>query len=733
MNRGQARTACAGALLAIAVLAGVRLGIPDPWEPPSPAAIRSAHRPSDARLLSRDGALVHQWRIDPHRRVLPWTPLDRISPILIEAVLHSEDRRFFEHPGVDPLALAGALRDRLLGTSRRGASTLSMQLTALIDPSLRPRNRRRTLREKWEQMHAALALEASWSKQEILETYLNLVPFRGEVEGVTAAAGVLLGKEPHGIERAEAALLAALLRGPSAPPEVVLERVRRGGFGRDDREGISRAASRIFATPDRSPPILRDAPHLARRLATESPEKTTLHSTIDGPLQQFAARALAHEIGRSDERNLRDGAAVVLDNATGEVLAYVGSGGARASAPYVDGVRARRQAGSTLKPFLYGLMIDRRLVTAASLLEDSPLEIPLGPSIYRPRNYDQQYRGQVSLRSALAGSLNIPAVRSQKLVGEPAFLDLLLRLGFEGLETGGDHYGPSLILGSAGVSLLELANAYRALARGGVWSPVRWTMGHTDSARDTRVLSTGASFILAQILSDREARSGTFGLESPLSTRFWSAVKTGTSREMRDNWCVGFSADYTVAVWVGNASGEPMHDVSGVTGAAPVWRQVLSYLHRERPGTPPSPPAGVVRASIDLPSEPRRDEWFLVGTEPRSPTIVPARHRPSILSPVDKTILALDPDIPPTRQRLTIVARFADASLSWELDGEMLGSADRPILWEPRTGNHRLRLLGHEGEPVDEVVFEVRSGGQRVPVEGQPTPPRSMPPTAAVW
>lgn len=690
---------------------------PAGWTPPTPEAVRAAHEPSDARLEARDGRLLQEIRLDPYRRRLAWTPLADISPALTASVLHSEDRRFFSHPGVDVTALLAAAWQRITTGTRRGGSTLSMQLVALLDDDLRPRTgRRRSWPEKIHQMRAALSLEQAWSKTEILESYLNLAPFRGEVEGVSAAAGVLLGKSAHGIDAAEAAHLAVLLRAPSAPAHVVRKRARRllTDLGAHvDEARFARAGDRIFAPPNHRGPTTRLAPHLARRLFSDATASRTIRSTIDADVQRVATRALRGEIASIASHNVRDGAVVVLDNESGDVLAYVASSGPLATSRHVDGARARRQAGSTLKPFLYGLALDRRLLTAASLLDDSPLEVPIAGAVYRPRNYDESFRGTVTLRTALASSLNVPAVRTQRLLGEPAFVARLVALGFTGLVTTGDHYGPSLTLGSAEVSLLELANAYRTLARGGAPSPLRFTRGEPPSVPNGRTYSAATSFLLGQILSDREARSATFGLENALATPFWSAVKTGTSKEMRDNWCVGYSEAYTVAVWVGNFSGEPMHEVSGISGAAPTWLRVMSYLHRSRASLPPTAPDGVVRRSVVFPDGNRRAEWFLAGTEPATDAIAHAAAPPQIVSPVEGAILVLDPDIPQDHEKLALVASRTDDALRWRLDGRPLGDAATPVLWRPRAGRHQLRLEDAAGHVLDEVRFFVKNGGTR--------------------
>ena len=254
--------------------------------------------------------------------------------------------------------------------------------------------------------------------------------------------------------------------------------------------------------------------------------------------------------------------------------------------------RSRRTArpGSALKPFLYGLAFDQRLLTPASLLEDAPLEVATPTGLYRPHNYDEQFRGLVSVRTALASSLNVPGRARAGAGGRGADGAAAPAARASAASSRpGDFYGPSLALGSADVSLWEMVGAYRALAVGGVWSPLRMTAGEAPG-ESRRVYSEDAAFLVSSILADRDSRSVTFGLENPLATRFWTAVKTGTSKEMRDNWAVGYSRRYTVGVWVGNVTGEPMKNVSGVTGAAPIWLEVMAWLHETMPSAPPAPP-----------------------------------------------------------------------------------------------------------------------------------------------
>jgi penicillin-binding protein 1C len=638
-------------------------------------------------------------------------PLEDVSPALRAAVISIEDQRFYEHGGVDGRALAGAAWQLLRGEGHRGASTITMQLAGLIEPEdLRARGRR-GLGGKWAQMKAAWRIERTWTKAQILEAYLNRVGTRGELQGIAAASWSIYGKAPSGLTGAESWLLASLIAAPNAEPERAAVRAcalaeRRGAevdcteLAELAREALTRP--RLLPTPSL-------APQLARLLLREPGDRVV--TTLSASIQRRVRDVLARQLGSLDDRNVRDGAALVVDNATGEVLAYVGSAGRQSSASAVDGVRALRQAGSTLKPFLYGLAFERRYLTPASLLEDSPINLETTTGLYIPQNYDRRYLGAVSARTALAGSLNIPSVRTLILVGVQNFRDRLDRLGYDDLNRDGEHYGFSLALGSAEVNLLQQANAYRVLANGGLWTPLTIVPGRARAETSRRVMPEAVAFLVSDVLSDPAARASTFGLASPLGTRGWAAVKTGTSKDMRDNWCIGYSDRYTVAVWVGNFEGDSMLDVSGVTGAAPAWSEIMQWLHEGRPSRPPNPPGGVVAESIEfVPAvEPARRGWFLAGTELTRVEALgrgPATAR--IASPANGTTIALDPDIPLANQLVIVEGRGADASLALYLDGRRLGSAERPRRWRPVPGDHRVELRTADGGVRDSAEFTVR-------------------------
>jgi penicillin-binding protein 1C len=713
MTARKRRIAFAASMTALCLLlaaAGILALRAAPDRPlPSFREVREAHRPSEAILLDRHGEILDELRVDLTRRSLEWTSLANVSPALQKAIIASEDRRFVRHHGVDWASLGHAVCTGIVSTRPRGASTISMQLVSFLDGKLRPKRSSRSLHQKWEQIAAALELEKRWSKGEILEAYLNLVSFRGELQGVSAAARGLFGKEPSGLDESESLLLASLIRAPNAPAGDVVRRaiVLAGPLGwpvsRQDVEVLAGRLSVPYKVRARS----EEAPHVARRLLRNGGEN--VRCTLDARLQRFTTESLSRQLASLRSQNVLDGAVLVVENRTGEILAYVGNAGATASAPFVDGITARRQAGSTLKPFLYGLAIEQRLLTGASLLNDSPLDVPTETGLYTPKNYDREFRGLVSVRTALSSSLNVPAVRTLKLVGADTFVRGLAGFGFEDLREGED-YGFSVALGSADVTLYELVNAYRALANGGKWSELTLQpRGKKPSSK--RSIAKEAAFIVSDILSDRGARAASFGLESPLSTPYWSAVKTGTSKDMRDNWCVGYSKKFTVGVWVGNFSGQPMWNVSGISGAAPVWAEIMDELHRGDLADTSVPPPGVVARRISFPEglEPERTEWFLAGTEP----VLPLQEwavdlSPRIAYPAPGTIVAIDPDIPEGRQALFFEAQPAAVGLSWMLDGEKIGPASVPAPWTPRPGKHALTLIDAKGNPLDTVDFSVR-------------------------
>lgn len=714
-------------LLPISLAASLTLAPP---AVPSSAQVRARYRRSEARLLDRGGELLQELRVDARGRRLDWVPVSEISPALTAAVIAAEDRRYYRHGGVDWASLAKSAWQTARGR-RRGASTITMQLASRLDRTLAPRAQGRSFAQKWRQVRYALALERRWSKGDILEAYLNLGLCRGELQGARALSRGLFGKEPHGLDVPQSLVLAALLRAPGAASRSVARRAAAlaPAMGASPSpEALELAARKALSRAPLIEPEADLAPHAARRLLSgpgpgQGPRALTAVSTLDARLQRYVRLALSSRLSEVAGENVSDAAVLVADNADGAILAYVGNGGASSSARCVDGVTARRQAGSTLKPFLYALAFERRVLTPASMLDDSPFELFVGRGLFRPNNYDNRFRGPVTAREALASSINVPAVRVLGLTGGEAFVRTLSSLGFRELSPA-ETYGPSLALGTADVTLWELVAAYRALAEGGLASPLRLSAAE-PGGRPRRALSPQAAFLAADILSDRQARSGTFGLDGPLATPYWTAVKTGTSKDMRDNWCVGFSARHTVGVWVGNFSGKPMWNVSGVSGAAPLWRDVMDFLHAGLPNRTPAPPGGLSRARISpLPGAPAREEWFIAGTEPSSEGQVLGEPAARILAPVPGAVVAVDPDIPAESQRVLFTAQ-GPSGLRWRLDGLDLGEAAPDSGFRPEPGRHTLDLTDSSGKVVDSSDFEVR--GEDLASADEAAEPEEMP------
>lgn len=362
-----------------------------------------------------------------------------------------------------------------------------------------------------------------------------------------------------------------------------------------------------------------------------------------------------------------------------------------------------------------------------SLLEDSATQILTASGLYIPQNYDRQFKGMVSSRTALGASLNVPAVRTLVMVSPDAFAKHLRSAGLP-LKGSGDFCGFSLALSSPEVSLLNLTNAYRTLANDGRFSEVILTAWATGPKHDLKAaIDPRATFIV----TDPLARARTFGIDSVLATRFWTAVETGTSKDMRDNWAVGYSQRYSVGVWVGNASGAPMWDVSGTSGAAPIWAAVINHLHRTEPSRAPAPSKRLVQSPVAFNTlEAARSEWFMKGTEQAhfaidseaaSAHINWATGRKDIqkstfeadivariIAPSSGTIIALDPDIPPSYQRVNFKAE--GHKLRWLKDGKPFASS-KQAQWLPWPGRHVVQLIDDGGKVIDEIKIEVRGAG----------------------
>jgi penicillin-binding protein 1C len=691
-----------------------------------------------------------------------WVPLERMDPDLPRAFVAVEDKRFFRHHGIDPRALARAAWDNLAaGRVVSGASTVTMQLARLLRPI------GRSLGAKAIQAAWALRLEAHLSKSAILEQYLNRVPLGQGAVGVEAAARLYFGASAERVSLGQAALLAGLARMPSSQnPLVAPARAReRRAVGLAalaaeqyaTADELARAAREPLLGEDRERPFL--APHFTSRILLWAEEDGrrlagVWRTSLDVELQRELEGEVRHTVEQLADRGARHAAAVVLDNRSGEILAWVGSPDFWAdTAGQVDMVVSPRQPGSTLKPFLYALGFDRG-VTAASVLADVPRTWQTAVGPYHPRNYDRRYHGPVRAREALASSYNVPAVELVDRIGYATLLSGLHRAGFASLDRPAEHYGLGLALGNGDVTLLELANGYRALANDGMWTPYRWWAGErsTPAGPGTRVVSERSAALTLDILADADARIPGFGPRTPFDWPFRAAAKTGTSRHFTDNWAVAVTEGFTVAVWAGNFSGRPMEGVSGVSGAGPLLhRAVLASARRYPAGSLTRPPdkglerALVCRVSGMLASGdcPAVAEYFIPGTAPRAScdwhangvTRLPAEYaewaavndgappshppRPpsaarhpravralSISSPQHGDRYRLPPGVDPRYATIALRAVGFDsaAGVRWFVDGVRQRSAR----WVPSPGRHEVRAESGGARAEATILVEDR-------------------------
>jgi len=545
---------------------------------------------------ARDGSVLRAFLASDGMWRLPATAAD-VDPLYLAMLKGWEDRRFDSHPGVDPLAIARALGQALsAGRIVSGASTLSMQTARLLEP------RARTLGAKLSEMARALQLERDLGKEGVLGLYLTLAPFGGNLEGVRAACLAYFGKEPADLSPAEAALLVALPQSPErlrpdrhpAAARAARDRVlaRAAELGIITQAEAERAMTSGVPQGRRDLPFL--APHLAERLEAGQPRTSTIATTIDATLQATIEHMVSLRLPAADPRATL--AIIVVDNATMEVLAQIGArdyfdAGRQGM---VDMTRAVRSPGSTLKPLIYGLAFDRRLLHPDTLIEDRPRNF----AGYRPVNFDGGFAGMVRAREALAWSLNVPAVAVLDRLGATSFDTALAAAGIRMTYPPGAS-GPTLplALGGVGITLTDLTAAYAGIANGGLVRPLV-ELRDPPEAEGTRLMAPFAAWYLADILRDAP-RTGGFlqdGSARPI------AFKTGTSYGYRDAWAIGFSAQHTVGVWVGRADGSPCGGCIGIDTASPILLSVFDLFPDDTDPAAHPPEAVTTMASATLPA-----------------------------------------------------------------------------------------------------------------------------------
>lgn len=551
---------------------------------------------TSVEVLDRNGRLLRGYTVEDGRWRFSVT-LDAVDPKLVDMLVAYEDKRFWDHPGVDVVAIARAVYQALRnGRVVSGGSTLTMQVARLLEDSGTG-----ALAGKLRQARLALAMERKLTKREILTLYFTHAPYGGNLEGVRAASLGYLGKEPRRLTTAEAALLVALPQSPEgrrpdkrharaiAARDRVLERMQRDGVL--DAETV--LAARREAVPDRRRDFPVLAAHLADRAREEQPFAAVHDLTVDRDLQArlevLAARSVR---GKGDHLSV---AMVVADHVTGEVLASVGSAGLTSGENrdgFVDMTRALRSPGSTLKPLVYALAFDRGLAHPQTLIDDAPVRF----GSYAPQNFDGAFRGEVTVERALQLSLNIPVVKLTEALGPAHLMAALRRSGAEPALQGSQP-GLAIALGGLGLSLEDMVQLYAALAQLGEARPLFWRKG-TDVLPSPDVTGAVAAWQVGDILSQLAPPPG--------APRDWLAYKTGTSYGHRDAWSIGFDGRHVIGVWMGRPDGTPVPGAFGGEMAAPVLFEAFQLLKTEPADLPPPPPATLMVRNADLPQPLRR-------------------------------------------------------------------------------------------------------------------------------
>jgi len=645
--------------------------------------------------------------------------LHEIPQFLRAAFVAAEDKRFYEHHGPDWSARASAaLLNARNGRAIRGASTISEQAVRLLRP------RPRSVWSRWIEGWEARALERRFTKDEILEFYLNEVPYAANRRGVQQAASYYFARDLGTLSRKEMLALAVLVRAPTrfdllrdpSASEGAIERladalVEGGVLPLAERDGVL-AAPLVLE----SPRLAVAAPHFmqharAELLASGAAVAPKVATTLDARLQATVQRLLDERMRHLQSQQVGNGAVLAVDHTTGEVLAWVVAGGGDADGPasYIDAVTTPRQPGSALKPFLYALALDRGW-TAAETIVDEPLIEQTSGGLHSYQNYSRRFYGPVALRDALGNSLNIPALKTLQYVGTERYLATLRDLGFDGLTNHPDFYGDGIALGSGAVTLLELVQAYAALANGGIYRPLATLANDRGVAAPRRVYSAEAASLVANILSDPDARALEFGRDSVLSFPVQTAVKTGTSSDYHDAWAVGFDYRYTVGVWMGNLDRTPSDGVTGSIGPALVLRSVFAELTRSADTRPLYLSPLLARQSVCVPMPLRRDtdeclrrdEWFMRGTEPaagaRTAAAVPIRFS----RPTPGLQLAYDPRLPAAAQQFEFALQGVESTdrVVWEVDGREADAAAATYRWPVAKGDHRVAATVWRGDVV---------------------------------
>jgi penicillin-binding protein 1C len=734
MSRHARRARIYGALLigALASMAGLALAT---WGslrdfPQDLAALTGSAIKS--QVVARDGTPL-SYTLENAWNSTDAVPLAAVPALLQSAFIVAEDQHFYQHHGVDWPARAAALwLDLRQGAPIRGASSITEQVVRMIHP--RPRN----LWSRWVEGFEAARLDARLSKQQILEFYLNQVPYAERRRGVVQAAHLYFNRGLDTLSPGEELALAVLVRSPAGMDlrhnpsrawralEQLADRLQQRGDLSDAQRDQVRSDPWVL----NGAPAAPEASHFVRHaldVGRTGPVSAQVRTTLDPHVQIIAQKILDGALTDLAKRHVRDGALLVIDHRHNEILAWVvgraaSSRDAADSVSGYDTLLTPRQPGSTMKPLLYALALERGW-TAATLIDDAELSESMSGGQHTFHNYSHRHYGPLRLREALGNSLNIPAVKTLKFVGEDVFMERLHALGVTSLTQHPEFYGDGLALGNGEVSLYEMAQAYAALARAGRYQPLTLLANDSTPRPEVSVFTPAVATLIGNILADPDARMREFGrgLQFPVET----AIKTGTSTDYRDAWAIAFDYRHTVAVWMGNLDGSATDGVTGAVGPAMVLRTLFSELNRNQDTRPLALSRDLTRAKICRIDGRLADdecdtttEWFVPGTLPRAGSNPePAAPQYRVLQPTAGLQIAHDPRIPAQFEALPmqIAAVPGLSQVDWYVDGKLAAhTTDAHYPWPLERGAHSVKALvwtdnGGGAHSTDDIRFYVRN------------------------
>jgi len=689
-------------------------------------------RGQNVQILDRDGKplnITYQNKWNLHDVV----PLHQIPEFLKTAFVISEDKRFYQHGGVDWAARLSAVKTNISHLRAvRGASTITEQTVRMILP------RPRIIWSRWLEGFEAINLEKNFKKEEIFEFYLNQVPYAANRKGVVQAARYYFNRDLDTLSQKEILALVILVRAPSRLDlwkntktiersiKDLAQKLVKAGVLSENQEQVLLSQKFDLERPSLSvmtPEFIR---HVQKHPQIDYAGWPHVKTTLDASFQKIFQTLLDQRLDFLKPKKVYNGAVLVVDHQTGEVISWVVGGKGADDTPgrFIDAVTTPRQPGSALKPFLYALALEKGW-TASTIIDDKPLTESVGNGLHSYQNYSRNFYGPVTLRQALGNSLNIPALKALQFVGVENYLTHLRDFGFTGLEGHPNFYGDGLALGNGEVTLYELVQAYATIANQGVFQPLQVFSEGLSTEMPRRVISAEVASLLGNILSDAKARRLEFGEYSVLNHAVQTAVKTGTSSDYKDSWSVGYNYRYVVGIWMGNLNQEETDGVTGSVGPALLLRSIFSELNRHKKTQPLILNAKLRpqelcenRSQHDLtkPDCQIYTEWFVPNTGPDTEQKSVKKAKPPIRlrRPAHGLHIAYDPRVPAENQAFEFFIQGIeeDDTVTWNMNGHFFDVLGGKYNWQVKRGEYQVSATvwrkGQKIAGLDEVSFFVK-------------------------